>query len=127
MRREFVLPEEDEEFLESLGVAWEAIREGGGQWLLLHDFPFPDGYNHAAGSIAIAIPSGYRTAQLDMAYFHPALIRLDGVPLKQTQVVQQIDGKAWQRWSRHYSWRADIDWLAIHVAHIKNWLAAGLQ
>src|SRR5690348_13981378 len=76
MRRDFDLPEEDEDFLESLGRPWETVRDGGAQWLLLHEFPFPDGYNHATGSIAIAIPSGYRTAQLDMAYFNPALARL---------------------------------------------------
>jgi hypothetical protein len=127
MRRDFDLPEEDEDFLESLGRPWETLRDGGAQWLLLHEFPFPDGYNHATGSIAIAIPSGYRTAQLDMAYFNPALARLDGVPLKQTQVTQQIDAKTWQRWSRHYNWRAGIDCLATHIAHVRNWLAAGLQ
>jgi Prokaryotic E2 family E len=127
MRHEFSLPEEDEEYLNSLGMSWETICDGGGQWLLLHNFPFPDGYNCAAGSIAINIPSGYRTAQLDMAYFDPPLNRLDGLPLKQTQAVQQIDGRHWQRWSRHYPWRAGVDWLATHIAHIKNWLAAGLQ
>ncbi len=127
MRREFELPEEDEEHLESLGLPWETIREGGNQWLLLHEFPFSDGYNCANGSIAINIPSGYRTAQLDMAYFLPALSRLDQKILKQTQAIQVINGQNWQRWSRHYPWRPGVDCIATHIAHIKNWLAAGLQ
>lgn len=129
MRRHFALPEDDQDFIESLGRPWETIRDLGGQWLLIHDFPLPPGFNCNAASVAIAIPAGFPTAALDMAYFLPFLSRLDRVPIKQIQVTQMINQHPWQRWSRHYAWRPGIDCLATHVAHIENWLkhALGLQ
>ncbi len=126
MRRQFFLSEEDTEYLDSLSLGWETIRDGGGHWLFLHTFPLPVGYNLPAASVAINIPSGFPTAGLDMAYFYPALSRLDRIPLKQTQVIQIIDQKQWQRWSRHYTWRPGVDSLPTHVTHIRNWLEHGL-
>ena len=126
MRREFALPEDDLEFLENLGLQWESIRDGSGQWLLLHEFPFPEGYIVNNGSVAVSITPGYPTAQLDMAYFHPALSRKDGQALRQTQVNLQMDGKQWQRWSRHYGWVPGQHNLGTHILLVKHWLLVAL-
>ena len=126
MRREFALPEDDLEFLENLGLQWESIRDGSGQWLLLHEFPFPEGYIVDNGSVAVSITPGYPSAQLDMAYFHPALSRKDGQALRQTQVTLQIDGKQWQRWSRHYGWVPGQHNLGNHILLVKHWLLVAL-
>ena len=126
MRREFALPEDDLEFLENLGLQWESIRDGSGQWLLLHEFPFPEGYIVDNGSVAVSITPGYPSAQLDMAYFHPALSRKDGQALRQTQVTLQIDGKQWQRWSRHYGWVPGQHNLGTHILLVKHWLLVAL-
>jgi hypothetical protein len=126
MRREFALPEEDVEFLEAFGLPWETIRDGSGQWLLLHKFPYPEGYVIASGSVAISVTSGYPTAKLDMAYFHPALSRNDGQALRQTQVNQQVDCKQWQRWSRHYDWVPGRHNLGTHILLVKHWLLVAL-
>jgi Prokaryotic E2 family E len=126
MRRVFHLPEDDVEQLDALGVEWETIREPNGQWLLLHGVAFPQGYNHPKGSVAIQIPGNYPVAPLDMAYFFPHLQRMDGQPLRQTQCTMQVDGKAWQRWSRHYSWLPGQHNIGTHIVLVRHWLEHGV-
>jgi hypothetical protein len=126
MRRIFHLPEEDTEQLDALGVEWETIREPNGQWLLLHGMEFPQGYNHPQGSVAIQIPANYPAAPLDMAYFFPHLQRMDGQPLRQTQCMMQVDGKAWQRWSRHYAWLPGQHNIGTHIVLVRHWLLHGV-
>ena len=122
MRREFHLPEDDVEQLDLLGGEWETLRSQNGQWLLLHGFAFPQGYNYPAGSVAIQIPASYPVAGLDMAFFFPHLHRIDGQPLRQTQCFMNIDGKAWQRWSRHYGWVPGQHNIGSHILLVRHWL-----
>ena len=124
MRHEFPLPEDDEESLNALGIPWETIREGSNQWLLLHEVRFREGFNHTTGSVAVQIPPSYPTSGLDMAYFSPHLTRLDGKPIGQTQCQQAIDGKQWQRWSRHYTWVPGVHGVSTHIVLINRWLEA---
>lgn len=125
MRRQFALPEADETFLESLGLPWEAIIENGVCWVLLHGYLVPSGYNHDAVVVAIRVETGYPEAQLDMVYFHPPLARLDGVAIGALST-QPLDGKAFQRWSRHRTgvnpWRPGEDDLSTHLALVDDWL-----
>ena len=76
MRRDFVLLEEDQDFLESLGLPWETVKEGNVLWVIVHEYPLPDGYNQEVVSLAVSMPSGYPRTQLDMVYFFPALSRM---------------------------------------------------
>ena len=46
LRRQFDLLPIDREFLDEYGLPWETIVDGS-QWVLIHDFPTPSGYNHA--------------------------------------------------------------------------------
>src|SRR4051812_5086901 len=101
MRRQFRLPEQDEEFLEAFGRPWETVVEGASRWLLVHDFNLHPGYGRASADIAINVSPGYPDVQLDMMFFHPHLVRLDGKPLGAVSGGFPIDGRDWQRWSRH--------------------------
>jgi hypothetical protein len=125
MRRQFSLPEADETFLDSLGLLWEAIIANGVRWLLLHGYPVPPGYNHNSVIVAIRIETGYPEAQLDMVYFYPPLVRLDGVAIGALST-QSLDGKTFQRWSRHRTgvnpWRPGEDDLSTHLALVNDWL-----
>lgn len=125
MRRQFSLPEADETFLESLGLLWEAIVENGVRWLLLHGYPVLAGYNHNIVIVAVRIEMGYPEAQLDMVYFYPPLARLDRVAIGALST-QQLDGKTFQRWSRHRTalnpWRPGEDDLSTHLALVNDWL-----
>ncbi len=129
MRREFSLPEGDSEFLDAGGYAWETIKSNG-NWLLLHNFPVPDGYTLKESSIALRIDAGYPTAQIDMVYFFPQLQRADGKPINALSV-HPVDGKQWQRWSRHRTptnpWRAEVDDISTHVSLVRHWLEREFQ
>ena len=124
MRRQFQLPEQDIIFLEGLELPWETINDRNMQWVIIHDYPVPSGYNVNNVSAAIKIETGYPRTPLDMAYFHPSLQRLDHKTIKAT-TSQVIDGKQFQRWSRHRTsqnpWREGIDDLSTHVSLINFW------
>ena len=127
LRRQFELPLEDRQFLDAYCCPWETISDGS-QWVLLHDFSTQhSGYNHQRVIAAIRLESGYPKMPLDMVYFHPALERKDGKPIKATQVTQQIDGKAFQRWSRHRTdtnpWSIGQDNLGTHILLVEDWLS----
>jgi hypothetical protein len=124
MRRQFQLPEDDIVFLESLGLAWETIVDAGMHWVIIHDYPVHAGYQVTATTVAVKIETGYPRTGLDMAYFHPALTRTDGQPINAI-CPQMIDGKAYQRWSRHRTainpWREGIDDLSTHMSLVSFW------
>lgn len=125
MRRQFDLLPEDEQLLNDYGVPWETVVDGS-HWVLIHDFPTHEGYNHKTVIAAIRLETGYPNTALDMVYFHPALARTDGRPIGATQAVQQIAGVSYQRWSRHRTaqnpWRPAIDSLGTHIVLIEDWL-----
>lgn len=126
MRKDFSLLPEDEQELEELGLQWETIIDGS-HWVLLHEFPTHPGYNVPLVSVAIRLETGYPNTALDMAYFHPALSRKDGHPIRATNVNQSLDGKVWQRWSRHRTpqnpWIVGQDNLGTHILLVQDWLA----
>ncbi|HLG41022.1 MAG TPA: E2/UBC family protein [Chitinophagaceae bacterium] len=129
MRRQFNLPEEDSEYLNSSGYGWETIAESG-NWIIVHDYPVPDGYNVPRVSVALKIETGYPTTQIDMAYFFPQLNRKDGKPIRALTTIG-LDGKHWQRWSRHRTgenpWRVGVDDICTHLAFVTQWLEREFQ
>jgi hypothetical protein len=125
LRRHFKLLPEDEQFLKEYGLPWETLIDGS-PWVLIHEFPTRGNYNHGRVSAAIRIETGYPGTGLDMVYFFPPLSRLDGRAIGAAQATQQIDGKSFQRWSRHRTaqnpWVAGRDNLGSHVILIEDWL-----
>lgn len=130
-RRAFRLPELDEAFLDTLGVAWETVQEGGVQWLLLRAHRLPKGFDVAVVDIAIQISAGYPAAALDMAYLCPPVRRLDGRTINNADGRNTIDGRIWQMWSRHRTaenpWIHGEDDLASHIHYMDAWLAAEFE
>jgi hypothetical protein len=124
--RTFSLPEADEEFLDANYPGWETFTDGAMPWLILNNFPVPEGYNTRRVRAAIQIPSGHPNAPLDMVYFFPDLARIPArvIPCLTPMVIL---GQPWQRWSRHYPWRMGVDDLSTHVERIKSWLADELH
>ena len=125
MRREFDLLPEDKEYLDGLGLPWEAVVSQGFNWILIHEYPLVEYYTHSKVSVAIELAVGYPRAQLDMVYFFPAISRKDRNPIGALSD-RVIDGKNWQRWSRHRTasnpWREGIDSLPTHMACVEYWL-----
>jgi hypothetical protein len=125
MRKEFVMPEEDREFLDSGGRSWETILDNGIRWLVVHGFALPTGYGVQSTSVALQVGPGYPDTQIDMVYFRPHLARTDGKVIRALTTCQ-IAGEDWQRWSRHRTaanpWRPGIDNVATHLIQVEAWL-----
>ena len=121
MRRQFLLPEGDIAYLDGRQLRWETVVDGGQRWLLVHEWPVPDGYDRPLVSAAVAIPD----AALDMVYFFPAVQRSDGRPIGGLSPLS-ILGEQWQRWSRHWTpenpWRVGEDDLSSHFTVVEHWL-----
>lgn len=126
LRCDFDLPEEDREYLDARGIPWETVTERQIQWLLIRDFPIPEGYNHRSVTAAIRVTTNYPTAGLDMVYFHPSLARVNGIHIGAIQGTQNIDSRTFQQWSRHRTganpWRAGLDNISTHLGLVEEWL-----
>lgn len=124
VRRQFRLPAADEEYLDGRGLSWETIINGTTQWLLIHGWKLPAGYNYVEVSLALLIPPNYSDSQLDMVYVKPALTRNDGRTINNLST-ETIAGEVWQRWSRHRTgqnpWRVGVDDVASHLALVDEW------
>ncbi len=125
MRRQFVLPAEDMEWLEGCGNGFELVSGAGGQRVVLLDYAMPTGYNLSRANVNVRIDTGYPDAQIDMVYFFPHLALASGRKIGALSD-DPFDGQTWQRWSRHRTpanpWRPGIDGLATHFALIDEWL-----
>jgi len=125
VRRQFQLPDADAELLDSRGLVWEAVVDGGVQWVVVHDYPLPPGYTATCANVALQIPASYPDVQIDMVYFCPDLARMDGTAIGRTSQ-QNIGGKRWQRWSRHRTrenpWRRGLDCVETHLWLVDEWL-----
>lgn len=117
------LPSEDSEYLAAnYGDRWSIISEGPGKHgLLIEDFPVPEGYDRQASTLMILLPSGYPGSALDMFYFDPPLARTDGGGIGNLATESHF-ARSWQRWSRHYGWKAGEDSLVRHVEYVKRQL-----
>jgi Prokaryotic E2 family E len=130
MRRDFALPEQDTDFLNSTGYRWETVRDSSGNWVFIQDYPVPVGYNINRVKIALRIDAGYPVAQIDMVYFFPELRKLNGGPIL-ALVLQVIEGMQWQRWSRHRTgenpWRPGLDDISTHLQLVNFWMERELN
>jgi hypothetical protein len=123
-RRAFGLPEEDVDFLNSLGLVWETIFDDKVRWLLIHDYAIPAGFNVVKATLALKVEGGYPPAKLDMAYFKPDLSKGANIPNLSNIA---INGESFQQWSRHYEWREGVDTLATHYLRVQEWLVSELK
>lgn len=129
-RKQFSLPPDDIQFLESLGLNWEAVIEKNIRRVIIHDFPIPEGYNVNKVMVNVRIEARYPDVQIDMAYFYPEIHRHDRKTIKAISM-DDFDQKRWQRWSRHRTpsnpWRPGIDNLSTHMSAVKQWLLQELN
>jgi len=65
-----------------------------------------------------------------MFYLHPAIRRADGKHIGQADVIQRIDGRDFQRWSRHRTdanpWVPGKDSLETHIYLVEDALTEEL-
>ena len=129
-RRDFVLPQEDTEWLDRAPYRYELVAENNVLRVVLYDFPLPTGYQQTHADVNVRIESGYPDSQIDMVYVYPALARTDSKPIAAISS-DNFDGKQWQRWSRHRTqanpWRPGTDNLATHFGLVEYWFTRELS
>jgi len=119
------LLQEDEQYLKDKGFDYELHEELGRTLVVLKQFKLPSGYNHEAVDLLVIIPQLYPVTGLDMFWVIPE-IRFIGnncFPVN-ADVFENYLGKVWQRFSRHYPWRAHIDSLGSHLTTIYKALSS---
>lgn len=125
-RRHFTLPEKDRCYLSRSGLRWETLKDSNDQWVILYGVAIPAGYNQNMVDIAIKIEPNYPDGQLDMAYFSPAVTRVDNKTIPNADSNTAFDGRNWQRWSRHRTpenpWQPGEDCLETHMNLVHDWL-----
>jgi hypothetical protein len=107
------------------------VQVAGQNWLLVYDEPVPAGYNTSFVDVGIMMAPGYPPGALDMAYFYPPLVRVNGVKPCRSESRAEIDGKSWQGWSRHRTdanpWIPGEDNLESHYFYMRAWLVDELK
>ena len=125
MRRDFILPEEDVECLNAMGLNWESIDINGAKWVFFRGFKIRAGYNVELADAAVRLPPLYPDDQIDMVYFFPALSKKSGSGIGALAAVS-LENKQYQQWSRHRTsanpWRPGVDNICTHMIQVDSWL-----
>lgn len=119
------LPEFDRDYLLEKEYVFEEKIDANRNGLIIRDWILPTGkYNLETSDLLILLPNGYPEVRPDMWYFNPAILLAPSNKLaKQTQVNINFEGKAWQRWSRHYpanEWRSGIDGIHTYLKKVQT-------
>ncbi len=124
VRRDFGLLPTDESYLNGQQYSWETINEAGKRWLLINEYPLPEGYTVEVVKLAIQVPPLYPKAQLDMFYTDPPLALSSGLAIPANQVRAVIEGIQFHGWSRHRNhasaWNPTKDSVITHLALIEG-------
>ncbi len=127
---DFILPEDDVDYLEETYSSWKTVLEGAHRWIVIDSYPVPKGYNVSFVNLALRIDAGYPNSQIDMVYFYPLLNRVDGKPIG-ALVNQSLMNLNFQRWSRHRTaqnpWRPGLDNIQTHLLLVDYWLQREFQ
>lgn len=117
------LPSRDRDYLDTHGIAYEVISEGGQVAVVLKNFPLPTGkYDCDHVDILVLLPIGYPDAPPDMFYTLPwvKLLAAGRYPTR-ADVSHSFGGEVWQRWSRHSTeWRPGIDGIHTMIARARH-------
>ena len=121
------LPEPDAVYLERAGIQHRVFEEGGMLNVELLGFPLPTGLNAHHASVLFRLSPSYPDTPPDMWWIIPHLTAVGGGQIPATEVIETIDGRSWQRWSRHLdptAWRSGIDGLESYVRLLRNELSS---
>ncbi|MCZ0933409.1 MAG: multiubiquitin domain-containing protein [Oligoflexia bacterium] len=117
----FLFPNEDTEYLKVNFPKWKRLIEESKKGLVILNYRLPEGYIPKKADLMVMIPDNYPTANIDMFYFSPDIKRKDGVAIGALNNETHF-GRNWQRWSRHYNWRAGVDNIVTHISYVYNQL-----
>src|SRR5262249_35044064 len=117
------LPANDLACLASRGFEHAISAESNMICVVLRDYVLPPGYDRSKSDLLLRLQPGFPDLPPDMWWFDPAVRRADGRPVPATDVTEHHLGRAWQRWSRHFSggqWKSGTDSLESFLALIRR-------
>ena len=121
------LPTWDREFLDRAEITYREFDEGGMLNVELIDFPLPPGLSAPTANILFRLSPSYPDVAPDMWWVIPRLGRAAGGTIPATELIEQYDGRQWQRWSRHLdagAWRPGIDGMESYVRLLRTELGS---
>jgi hypothetical protein len=122
--REFSLLPKDHQFLEVSCYRWRTIAQGAKRWLIVENYPLPEGYSADSVSVALDVPISYPVEQIDMFYVYPRVTLRSGSAIPQVATSLAIVGKLYQRWSRHRpnrdDWNPEVDCIETHFELVEE-------
>lgn len=121
-----VLPEDDQRYLDSHGIAAKMVSDGPHKGVVLEQMHMPAGkFTHPRADVLVILPPGYPDVAPDMFFCDPwlTLVSAGRYPSCADQPHAFL-GRNWQRWSRHNpSWRPGIDGLHTMIKRVEHALA----
>jgi len=107
-----LLPTEDVETLTARGLKAGAKIVGNEIFLVIESYPVPEGYDHDTTNVLLRLPRQWPDGRPDMFWTEPHLkvVATSNWPNASGHLMN-LDGRQWQRWSRHYKdrWKPGID------------------
>jgi hypothetical protein len=117
------LPETDTTYLADRNLPHSISFDAGMTCIVFPQWPLPPGYDRQSADLLIRLPAGYPDVPPDMWWFNPAIRLSNGQVIQATEATEQYLGRAWQRWSRHFSngqWKSGIDGLESYIALLQR-------
>ena len=118
-----MLPSDDRAYLAERFPEFDESVADGMLCVVLPGYSPPSGLAPNRADLLLRLSPNYPDVPPDMWWFHPAVTRLDGGAIPNTQVTEQYLGKTWQRWSRHlesHQWRPGADSLPSYLAVLEK-------
>ncbi len=118
-----MLPALDQRYLDDRQVDHQVQVDQGMLCILLPDWPLPAGLTIDRVDLLLRLAPGYPDIAPDMWWVSPDVQRSDGQAIPATEVTENILGRRWQRWSRHFQsgqWQSGIDGLESFLALIRS-------
>lgn len=116
------LPESDLTYLREREIQHELIVESNMTCIVIPGLTLPPGFNVPVADLLLRLAAGYPDVPPDCWWFDPAVTLASGISLPATGVFEQLLGRRWQRWSRHFNggqWQSGIDGLESFLALIR--------
>lgn len=126
---ESALLKSDAQYLELKGYEYSANQESNGSILVvIHDFPLSEAYTPTSCDLLIKLPPAYPNANPDMFWTWPDVKLRSGAWPRSSEVHEVLNGRPWQRWSRHLTasaWRPGRDCVRTFLAVVRRELLKG--
>jgi hypothetical protein len=121
-----LLSESDLHYLDSKGFKYRVSAPSNEIHLVIGDFELPAHYVPRKCELLLKLPPGYPNTNPDMFWTTPGIRLANGGAPLAADVIELLEGKQWQRWSRHNNtWRPGVDDIQTKLRAVRTELDKG--